>query len=67
MTQHVTVSGGGVNHTIHAILTLFTCGFWAPVWILLILVTPKKTYITTTAPVQPYPTYPDVDSRHMTE
>lgn len=26
-----------VNHGLHAILTLFTCGFWLPVWGYLIL------------------------------
>lgn len=57
MAQYTTVTGGGVNHTLHGILTLFTCGFWAPIWILLILVTPKKTHITTmTSP--PIPHYP---------
>jgi hypothetical protein len=27
-------TGGGVNHALHAVLTLFTCGMWLPVWIL---------------------------------
>jgi hypothetical protein len=28
-------SGGGPNHALHAVLTLFTCGMWLPVWILI--------------------------------
>lgn len=27
-------TGGGPNHALHAVLTLFTCGMWLPVWIL---------------------------------
>ena len=27
-------SGGGVNHGLHAVLTLLTCGAWLPIWIL---------------------------------
>ena len=28
-------TGGGVNHALHAVLTVFTCGMWLPVWILI--------------------------------
>lgn len=30
--------GPRVNHLLHLILTLLTCGFWAPVWIILSIV-----------------------------
>lgn len=37
--------GGGqvppVNHILHLLLSLVTCGFWLPVWILLIMFKPK--------------------------
>jgi hypothetical protein len=26
--------GGGPNHALHAVLTVLTCGMWAPIWIL---------------------------------
>ncbi|SKU72481.1 Protein of uncharacterised function (DUF2510) [Mycobacteroides abscessus subsp. massiliense] len=26
--------GGGINHTLHLVLTVLTCGLWAPVWLL---------------------------------
>jgi hypothetical protein len=31
-TMAVLVSGGSVNHVLHLLLTLLTCGFWAVVW-----------------------------------
>jgi hypothetical protein len=40
VTQNNT-SGGivyvrpGVNHGLHLVLTLLTCGMWAPIWIIL--------------------------------
>lgn len=27
-------NGGGVNHALHLVLTLFTCGLWLPIWII---------------------------------
>ncbi len=33
----------GSGHSIHAVLTLFTCGLWAPIWFLHWLFTRKKT------------------------
>jgi hypothetical protein len=29
-----TVVVQGPNHALHAVLTVFTCGLWAPVWII---------------------------------
>ena len=31
------VKAGGTNHILHAILSLFTAGFWLPVWALIAL------------------------------
>lgn len=28
-------AGGGTNNALHAVLTLFTCGLWLPIWILI--------------------------------
>jgi hypothetical protein len=33
-TTPTTVVVKGPNHALHAVLTFFTCGFWAPVWII---------------------------------
>jgi hypothetical protein len=33
--QAVLVTGAKVNHTLHLILTLVTCGLWGIVWIVL--------------------------------
>lgn len=27
-------TGGGVNHALHAVLTLLSCGLWLPIWVL---------------------------------
>lgn len=27
-------NGGGANHALHLVLTLFTCGLWLPIWII---------------------------------
>ena len=27
-------NGGGVNHGLHAVLTLLTCGAWLPIWLI---------------------------------
>lgn len=32
--QSVKVTGRGPNHMLHGMLTLFTCGLWAPIWIM---------------------------------
>jgi hypothetical protein len=45
MMQNVVVNASarvngyrGVNHGFHALMTLLTCGMWAPVWIIVWLV-----------------------------
>lgn len=30
---NVSTERRGVNHPLHAVLTIVTCGLWAPVWI----------------------------------
>lgn len=32
----IVVTGTPVNHVLHVLLTVFTCGLWLPVWLLLI-------------------------------
>lgn len=40
----VTRSGAGaIAHSTHAMLTLFTCGLWSPIWFLHWLFARKKT------------------------
>jgi hypothetical protein len=40
--QQMVVMGGGrwipTNHLLHLILTVFTCGLWAPVWLVVWLI-----------------------------
>lgn len=31
-----------VNHTVHAIITIFTCALWAPVWLIIYLTHQKE-------------------------
>lgn len=44
------VSYGGANHGLHAVLTVLSCGMWAPVWIIAALVQRPQT-VTATVPV----------------
>jgi hypothetical protein len=45
--QAVTVLGHRPNHTLHAIITFFTCGLWGIVWIVIALTGgEKRTMIT---------------------
>jgi hypothetical protein len=32
----------GPNHVLHALLTVFTCGFWAPIWLFVALSNKKQ-------------------------
>ncbi|MDG4783265.1 hypothetical protein O7614_26750 [Micromonospora sp. WMMD961] len=32
--QWKVVKTGGARHGMHAMITLFTCGLWAPVWVI---------------------------------
>jgi len=43
----VIVNGKPVNHVLHAILTLFSLGFWALVWITLIIIGGEKREMVT--------------------
>lgn len=36
---------GGVRHGLHAIISLFTCGLWLPVWFIVWVLSPKPTTI----------------------
>ena len=33
----VVVTGAPVNHILHLLLAVFTCGLWLPVWVLLVV------------------------------
>lgn len=33
----IVYTGDPINHVVHAILTVFTCGLWLPVWILIMM------------------------------
>lgn len=46
------IRSGGTKHGLHAILTLFTCGLWAPVWLLAALFTSKQTKTVLPQPQQ---------------
>ncbi|MEU8327323.1 hypothetical protein [Micromonospora sp. NPDC048839] len=39
--QWKVIKTGGTRHGMHAMITLFTCGMWAPVWFCVWLVTKK--------------------------
>lgn len=45
--QAIIVTGSKINHTLHLILTLVTCGFWGLVWAgLALFVKEKRTVLT---------------------
>lgn len=48
--QAVMVTGNKVNHTLHLILTLVTCGLWGFVWIALALIMKEKRTVLTIDP-----------------
>ncbi|OKI43031.1 hypothetical protein [Micromonospora sp. CB01531] len=39
--QWKVVKTGGTRHSMHALISLFTCGAWLPVWFLVWLLTKK--------------------------
>jgi hypothetical protein len=41
-TQAILVTGGRVNHPVHAVLTVFLCGAWLPIWIILAITGAEK-------------------------
>lgn len=43
-------SGQKPNHTLHAIITFFTCLLWAPVWIIIGLTTYEQQLTITVTP-----------------
>lgn len=34
--------GSPINHVVHILLTVFTCGFWLPIWIIIMVVGGEK-------------------------
>jgi hypothetical protein len=49
-TAVVASPGAAVNHVLHLILTLITCGFWSVVWILVTATSSSGQRLTLTAP-----------------
>lgn len=47
-SQSVLVKGKRVNHALHAIVTFFTMGFWAPFWLAIALLGGEKRIILRT-------------------
>lgn len=43
--QAVLVTGQKVNHTLHFLITIFSCGLWAVVWIILGLTGGEKRHV----------------------
>jgi hypothetical protein len=62
-TEAVVVYGRPVNHVLHLLLSVFTCGLWVPVWLFIaatggqhratICVDPEGTVSETNAPIGP--------------
>ncbi|MEU6342205.1 hypothetical protein ABZ883_14835 [Streptomyces sp. NPDC046977] len=42
----------GANHTLHIILSIFTCGLWLPIWAIAAAMGRKKTITSYGPPVQ---------------
>lgn len=38
----IVVTGAPVNHVLHVLLSMFTCGLWVPVWLLLLALGGEK-------------------------
>lgn len=46
----VMATGGRVNHALHAILTIFLCGAWLPIWVILAATGGEKRMILSVDP-----------------
>jgi hypothetical protein len=63
MSYQVSKAPVQTNHVLHLILTLVTCGFWAPVWLIMAIINANMDKTTTTQTygvqpvqqIQPYP------------
>lgn len=44
-TSAVIVTGKPVNHVLHLLLTVVTCGIWSTVWLVLAIVGGEKRYV----------------------
>ncbi|MEV1109951.1 hypothetical protein AB0I95_15010 [Micromonospora sp. NPDC049751] len=40
--QFKVIKTGGTRHGLHAMISLFTCGLWLPIWGIIWVITPKK-------------------------
>lgn len=52
MPQPVYVAAGP-NHALHAVLTLFTCGMWLPIWIIVAIVDAGQSPVVQQTPYNP--------------
>jgi DNA uptake protein ComE-like DNA-binding protein len=48
--QAVMVTGGEVNHAVHLVLSLVTCGIWLPVWVILGVTGGERRVVITVDP-----------------
>jgi hypothetical protein len=48
--QAVMATGGEVNHAVHLLLSLVTCGIWLPVWVIMGLTGGEKRVVITVDP-----------------
>jgi hypothetical protein len=65
MSYQVSKQPVPTNHILHLILTLISCGLWAPVWLLVAIINANTDRTTTTQtygvqPVQPIAQFPMV-------
>jgi hypothetical protein len=65
MSYQVSKTPVPTNHVLHLILTLVSCGLWAPVWLLVAIINANTDRTTTTQtygvqPVQPIAQFPMV-------
>lgn len=57
MSYQVTKTPVKTNHILHLLLTLATCGFWAPVWILMAIINANREETTVTQTYGSVPVY----------
>jgi hypothetical protein len=65
MSYQVSKQPVPTNHILHLILTLISCGLWAPVWLLVAIINANTDRTTTTQtygvqPVQPIAQFPSI-------
>ncbi|WP_447643150.1 hypothetical protein [Nocardioides zeae] len=41
----VLAKGGATNHVLHLLLSIFTCGLWAIVWVVMVVMNQRKVLV----------------------